>query len=167
MTFLLRLGESSRQSTVGDLTGCDRSAVSRIVKLVASMIVAKWWAALLLDPHRLSRARLAQYMRAIEADGRPYDKLVGFLDGSRYSISRHRDAAIHTYSAKYKTSVAYQSVVAPDGILMDFDWPFAGSNADGNVFRHSTLHLRLIAILLTFTFSLIRHTRRRSRSSLG
>jgi hypothetical protein len=65
MTFLRRLGESSRQSTVGDLTGRDRSSVSRIVKFVASMIVAKWWAALLLDPHRLTRARLAQYARAI------------------------------------------------------------------------------------------------------
>jgi hypothetical protein len=79
---------------VGDITGCDRSAVSRIVKLVASMIVAKWWTALLLDPHRLTRARLAQYARAIEADGCPYDKLVEFLDGSHYSISRHREAAI-------------------------------------------------------------------------
>jgi hypothetical protein len=74
MTFLRRLGESSRQSTVGDLTGRDRSSVSRIVKFVASMIVAKWWAALLLDPHRLTRARLAQYARAIEADGCPNDK---------------------------------------------------------------------------------------------
>jgi hypothetical protein len=137
---------------VGDITGRYRSPVSRIVKLVASMLVAKWWAALLLDPHRLTRASLAQYARAIEADGRPYDKLLGFLVGSRYSISRHRDAAIQTacYSAEYKTNVAYQVVVAPDSILMDFDGPFTGSNADGSLFRDSTLHLCLIAILLDY-----------------
>jgi DDE superfamily endonuclease len=137
---------------VGDLTGRGRSDIYRIVKLVASMIVAKWWAALLLDPHRLTRARPAQYARVIEADGCPYDKLVGFLDGSRYSISRHRDAAIQAacYSAKYKTNVAYQAVVAPDGILMDFDGPFAGSKADGSVFRDSTLHLPLIAIFVNY-----------------
>jgi hypothetical protein len=37
---------------MGDIPGRDRSAVSRIFKLVASMIAAKWWAALLLDPYR-------------------------------------------------------------------------------------------------------------------
>jgi hypothetical protein len=106
MTFLRQLGESSRKSTVGDLTSRDRSAVSRIVKLVASMIAAKWWAGLLLDPHRLIRASLGQYERVIETDGCPYEKLVGFIDGSRCSISRHGDAAIQTacYSAKYKKS---------------------------------------------------------------
>jgi hypothetical protein len=40
MPVLRRLGESSRQSMVGDFTGRDRSAVSRIVKLVASVIDA-------------------------------------------------------------------------------------------------------------------------------
>jgi hypothetical protein len=72
MTFLRRLGESSRQSKMGYFTGRDRSAVSWIVKLVASVIDAMWCAALLLNPHRLTRARLAQYAREIEADGCPY-----------------------------------------------------------------------------------------------
>jgi hypothetical protein len=71
MTFLRRLGESSRQPTVGDLTCRARSALSRIVKLAASMIVAKWWTALLLDPNRLTRAMLAQYLCVIEMDGCP------------------------------------------------------------------------------------------------
>jgi hypothetical protein len=33
---------------------------------------------------------------------------------------------------------------------MDFDGSFAGSKADGSVFRDSTLHLRLIAILFDY-----------------
>jgi hypothetical protein len=41
-------------------------------------------------------------------------------------------------------------MVALDGILMDFEGPFAGSKADGGMCRDTTFHLPLIAVLFDY-----------------
>jgi hypothetical protein len=91
LILLRRLGEPSRQATVADFSGRDRSEISRIVKLTCFMITACWFAALLLDPHRQAPQRLAQYERVLESHGSPFQNLVDFLEGSRYGISDDPD----------------------------------------------------------------------------
>jgi DDE superfamily endonuclease len=152
LILLQRLGELSRQSAGAGFSGRDRSAISRIVKLTCCMITARWFAAHLLDPHQLTRQRLAQYVRVIESHGSPFPKLVGFLDGSRYAILDLPDKGVQNacWSTKYKSNVAYQGVVGPDGIVWDFMGPFAGSKADGSIFIESTLQARIVANLLGY-----------------
>jgi hypothetical protein len=134
------LGEPSRESTVADFSSRDGSAISRFVKLICLMITAHWFAALLLEPYRLTLPRFAQYARVTELQGIPFPKLVGFLDGSRYAFSDHPDEGVcHAcWSAKYTSNLAYQGVVGPDETVLDCTGPFVGSKADGTVFIEST-----------------------------
>jgi hypothetical protein len=119
---------ASRQSKVADFSRRNRSANSRIVKLTCCMITARWFAALLPDRHRPTPRRLSQYARVIESHGSPFPKLVGFLDGSRNAISDHPEKGVQNscLSAKYKSNLAYQRVVGPDGIVLEFTGPFGG-----------------------------------------
>jgi hypothetical protein len=94
LILVRRLGEPSRQATVADFSGRERSAISRMVRLTCCMITACWFAALLLDPHRQTPQRLPQYARVMESHGSPFQNLVGFLDGSRYGISDRPDKGV-------------------------------------------------------------------------
>jgi hypothetical protein len=100
LILLRRLGESSRQSTVADFSGRDRSAISRIVKLTCCMITARWFAAPLLDPHRIAPQHLVLYAHVIVSHGSPLPKLVWFLNGSRYSISDHHGKSVQNASSR-------------------------------------------------------------------
>jgi hypothetical protein len=54
------------------------------------------------------------------------------------------------WAATYKSKLAYQGVVGPDGIVLDFTGPFAVSKADGSSFIESTLQAVIVAIILGY-----------------
>jgi nuclease HARBI1 len=141
LIFLRRMGETAREANVAQLTGRDRSAVSRIVKYVACYIVKMWWAAAKFDPKRLNAARLAHYARSIRERESSFHQVVGFLDGTRQPVASSTDPTMQraSYNKKYGPNMAWQYATGPDGLCIDMFGPVNGSRHDSAVFSRSQL----------------------------
>lgn len=90
-----------------------------------------------------SRAEI--YSNAIEKCGAPYDKCVGFIDGTNIFIARPRGLQQRaTFSGhKRRNGLKFQAISAPDGLILHIYGPMEARRHDMTLFRHSNIGTEL------------------------
>jgi hypothetical protein len=99
------------------------------------------------DANYLNRAKLDEYEAAIRSKGfliinpgGPLDGTVGFIDGTVRGIcrpSRHQKRVYNGHKRKH--ALKFQSVSAPDGLIIHLSGPWVGRRHDARMLRESGL----------------------------
>ncbi|KAF4127781.1 putative DDE Tnp4 domain-containing protein, partial [Phytophthora infestans] len=98
------------------------------------------------DHSRLIADTLSAYAEAVHAKGAPLQTCVGFIDGTvrgacrptrnqRYMCNGHK---VRDFLDR-KHALKYQSVIAPDGIIIHLSGPYAGTRHEAFILHESKL----------------------------
>lgn len=119
--------------------GWSRAWLRDVLKTTVKMILANKGYRLEMDVEDMLRDR-DRYCSAIAAKGAPFRTCVGFIDGTIRKTARPTRGQRAWYSGhKAIHGMKFQSVVTPDGLIIDAWGPYAGSFADGKLLRDSRL----------------------------
>ena len=90
------------------------------------------------------------FARAIHEKGAPAAHCIGFIDGTFRHCARPTEGQRHIYSGYYKGhGLKFQSVVGPNGMILDFYGPCPGRRGDGYLLRRSGFLTRMQQFCLT------------------
>lgn len=86
---------------------------------------------------------------AIHASGPPAPRCIGFIDGTLRATCRPTDNQREVYSGYKKVhGLKFQSVTAPNGLIVDFFGPVLGRRGDGYMLGKSGLYGRMQRLCL-------------------
>ncbi|KAF4145811.1 DDE superfamily endonuclease, partial [Phytophthora infestans] len=144
--FLRRMAYPVRLGDLEDLFGRDTTAISSISNAVPDFIYDKFNYLLEFDHSRLNADTLSAYAEAVHAKGAPLQTCVGFIDGTVRGTCRPTRNQRYMYSGHKvrdfldrKHALKYQSVIAPDGIIIHLSGPYAGTRHDAFILHESKL----------------------------
>ena len=84
------------------------------------------------------------FARAIRDAGAPADCCICFIDGTFRACAKPTYAQEHVYSGYYKAhGVKFQSVVAPNGLIIELFGPHPGRHPDRHMLAESRLEERM------------------------
>jgi nuclease HARBI1 len=94
--------------------------------------IYRWFGRLLdIDSARLTPARMQIYADAISREGAPLSNIFGFIDGTVRPICRPKYNQKMVYNGHQRThALKFQSIMAPDGIILHLSQPFEGKRHD-------------------------------------
>ncbi|KAE8978631.1 hypothetical protein PR002_g24663 [Phytophthora rubi] len=128
----------ARLEYLEDLFGRDPTAISSISNGVLDFLYQSFPHLLLFDDRRLTDATLSAYASAIYKKGAPLQTCVGFIDGTVRGMCRPKKIQKYVYNGhKRKHALKYQSVLAPDGIIIHLSGPFPGTCHDAFILQPS------------------------------
>ena len=146
---LARLSSTATWSTLAELLG--GLHVSRYKMLFAEMIQAvhDHWFNRLTDVRRYE-AHMDDWRAVIEDNTDASPRLVGFLDGTWLDVPRPMgdDALQRSLYNRYHRGhgLKFQSLVAPNGLILDLYGPVAGRHSDSTMLARSGLEAKLHTI---------------------
>ncbi|KAF0741162.1 hypothetical protein Ae201684P_002225 [Aphanomyces euteiches] len=147
--FLKRMSYPSRLIDLEVFFGIETSVISRIVSKVLD-ILYEFRGILHWDHHRLTKETLTMYAEAIVSKKAPLNCVVGFIDGTVRPIARPTRYQRSTYNGHKRVhALKFQSVSAPDGMIIHLSGPYVGRRHDTRMLRESKLsealskHMRL------------------------
>ncbi|ETL78445.1 hypothetical protein L917_20751 [Phytophthora nicotianae] len=130
----------ARLDDLKDLFGRETEAISSISNSVRDYLNHTFSHLLLFDSNRLTEDTLQAYSRAVFVKGAPLHTCVGFIDGTVRVMCRPMQNQKYVYNGhKRKHALKYQSVIAPDGIIIHLRGPYAGTLHDAFILRESGL----------------------------
>ena len=139
----VRLAGPERWATWSGFCGWSSTWARAVLTTVAKILHTQWEGRLTLLEHEI-RASRRHFAARIWAKGAPYDRCIGFVDGTLRPIAEPvRGQRAHYSGHHHDHGLSYQSVVTPDGLIRDFAGPFDGRRHDGHVYQHSHLEERL------------------------
>lgn len=126
--------------------GRSESMLSRITSRVLHWIYRRWAPVLFRWDHtRLTPAKLEQFAAAIQADGAPLPRVIGFIDGTVRPIARPSEGQEQDYNGHHRVhAMKYQAVASPDGLIIHLSGPYQGRHHDTAMYRASGLENTLM-----------------------
>ncbi|KAE8993759.1 hypothetical protein PR003_g20869 [Phytophthora rubi] len=138
--FLRRMAYPARLEDLEDLFGRDSTAISSISDGVLDFLYQSFSHLLLFDDRRLTDGTLSAYATAIYKKGAPLRTCVRFIGGTVRGMCRPKKNQKYVYNGhKRKHALKYQSVLAPDGIIIHLSEPFPGTRHDAFILQQSRL----------------------------
>ncbi|ETI51478.1 hypothetical protein F443_05166 [Phytophthora nicotianae P1569] len=138
--FLRRMAYPARLSDLQDLFGRNETAISSISNAVLDHLYSTFHHLFQFDHARLTEATLSTYASAIHSQGAPLHTCVGFIDGTVRGTCRPLRHQKYVFNGhKRKHALKYQSVLAPDGIIVHLSGPFPGTRHDAYILQQSGL----------------------------
>jgi hypothetical protein len=137
--LLRRLTWSLRYSDLSLEFGYDDSSISHHVNHLLLLLVSRYAHQLALW-HGVTRQRVVQYEQAIHQYSPAIRTIWCFLDGTLREIAkpvRHETICYSGYKRVHGFN--YQSLVAPDGLIVSLHGPYPGSRNDMGVWHASDL----------------------------
>ena len=155
--LLKRFAYPSRLSDMEYFFGISRSTISRVVSYLVTYLFEKYSKKLTWDASFLNRAKLVEYEAAIKNKGLLVintggilDGTFGFIDGTVRGICRPSRYQKRVYNGhKRKHALKFQSVSAPDGLIIHLSGPWVGRRHDARMLRESGL-MDMLASHCTF-----------------
>ncbi|TPX34384.1 hypothetical protein SmJEL517_g03040 [Synchytrium microbalum] len=129
--FLKRMVYPCRLVDLVRFFGREQSVISRFANHVSQFIHERWHNLLRWDRHRLTSDVLQSYSEAIWNKGGKLQGCFGFIDGTMRNIARPISNQEMVYNGwKRVHALKFQSVVAPDGLILHLDGPYLGKDHD-------------------------------------
>jgi hypothetical protein len=129
--LLRRFAYPARLSDLVGLFGQTPDQMSRIFRHVVGLVFVNCNVLLNLNHRRITPAVLRRYAGAITAKGAPLRQCFAFIDGTVRAISRPARGQRKAYNGHKRIhALKFQSVVAPDGLIIDLHGPEAGNRLD-------------------------------------
>ena len=135
---LRRLAYPNRWCDLTLLFGKSQSYLSLVFKTVSDHIIQTFG-------HKLSSLDHAwidpdMFAQAVADKGAPLKNCWGFIDGTAREIDRPSQDQQHVFSGhKRKHVIKFQSVMAPNGIVVNLSGPYAGKKHDSGMLADSGL----------------------------
>ncbi|ETO62230.1 hypothetical protein F444_19839 [Phytophthora nicotianae P1976] len=146
--LLYRLAAPVRGTELQDYFGRSESGISNIFLHTLNFLDVKYKKLLAFGGH-IAATRLCVYSNAIFEAGSPYTNIWSFIDGTVRGICRPQPRKNGTgkmltqqsvYNGhKRKHGLKFQTLVAPDGLIIHLFGPFPGRNHDIKMFAKSGL----------------------------
>jgi nuclease HARBI1 len=142
--FLNRLAYPSRLEGMERIFGRQFTVLSRAVKTVMDIIYYRFKHLVSLSTSYVTPSVLESWMAAIRRKGAPLEFCFGFVDGTVRPICRPSRYQKQAYNGHKRVhALKFQSVSAPDGIIIDLTGPWEGRRHDCGMLRESELLQRL------------------------
>ncbi|XP_072375397.1 uncharacterized protein [Diabrotica undecimpunctata] len=144
--LLRRFTYPNRLSDLEPLFGYSFKAVSSIANKTMDIIIQNkgYLIENLGNVPWLNENKLNQYSQAIAQKGAPIDNCWGFIDGTVRPICRPVENQREYYSGYKKIHcVKYQSLICPDGIIINLKGAYPGRKHDSGILRESGLYNEL------------------------
>lgn len=135
---LRRFAYPNRWTDLESIFGLSAPYLSAVAGVVTKLIIENKGHLLknLDNLNWLTPNRLDYYCQVVRAKGCPLDNCWGFIDGTARPICRPGENQQEFFSGhKRYHCVKYQSVVAPDGIIVSLFGAFPGRRHDGGSFH--------------------------------
>ena len=142
LTFLARMAYPSRMPDLSRLLGGrSPTAYSEAFSLVLNHIYTHF-APKIQDITRWA-PQAAEFADAIH-ELSPCPRCIGFIDGTFRRAARPTTGQRQLYNGYYRGhGIKFQSVVGPNGLILDFFGPVAGRRSDGYLLRRSRFLARM------------------------
>jgi len=138
--LLRRLAYPTRFADVEMQFGWEKSRFSRITQLTALKIWSRWKHLLRFDANRLTRSKLAEFARVIQAKGAPLDLVAALIDGTLRKNARPvRNQRLVFNGWKRIHCLKYHALISPDGLIIHIYGPVDGRRHDQTVLTQSGL----------------------------
>lgn len=138
--FLCRMSYPNRLKDLESFFGRSYSSISSIFNHMMNYFYEKFKHLVHWDSGRLTTAKLQEYAAAIHAKGLPLDNVIGFIDGTFRETCRPSKNQKVAYSGhKRSHGLKYQSIQAPDVIILNMFGPVAGRNHDCYILSESKI----------------------------
>jgi hypothetical protein len=147
--LLRRLAYPNRWQDLRTLFHLSSQSLSQIASHTANIILANKGALLenLNNLQWLNHNRLRQYAAAIHEKGAAVPNCWGFIDGTARQICRPSVDQDQYYSGHKRCHcVKYQSVLCPDGLIVNLKGAWPGRRHDAGMFRESNLYQELVEV---------------------
>jgi len=93
---------------------------------------------------RMPHASILAYACYVPCAGAPASMCIGFIDGTFRSCARPSVGQEYVYSGYYKShGLKFQSVIAPNGMIIDFYGPVPGRRSDSYMLDKSGFEVRM------------------------
>ena len=144
--LLDKLAYPVRNSRLEESYGIHRSNISRIINFLLFFINDNWSHTLHLRQCHINEYQ-EQWAHCVYDRGAALDNCIGFIDGTcRQNCRPIRDQKSIYNGHKRYHCLKYQSVTAPNGLILDLSGPFIGIRHDIRILRESNLLDRLALI---------------------
>lgn len=140
LIVLRRLSYPNRLMDLESMFGRSSSEISRIFNVGIEFVYSKSKHLLEFGGSILTLQRLRYYSTCIHNAGSPYKNCIGFIDGTLRPICRpNHDQSMLYNGHKRVHGIKFQNVMAPDGIVLHMNGPWAGSRHDAGIFGRSNI----------------------------
>ena len=138
---LRRLSYPCRLKDLEDTFGRGKADISEIFNATLLFMQHTWHDLLITLTHPwLTVERLHNYARAVESQDSPLDNVWGFIDGTVRPICRPTVGQRLMYNGHKRVhSMKFQSVVTPDGMIVNLHGPVEGRRHDAFMLADSGL----------------------------
>jgi nuclease HARBI1 len=120
------------------------SIISRVITTTGDLLLESFGHLLSLSSSYASYERIEVWMNAVKSAGAPLNRCYGFVDGTVRPICRPSQFQKQAYNGHKRVhALKFQSVSAPDGIIVDLTGPWEGRRHDCGMLRESGLLGRL------------------------
>jgi nuclease HARBI1 len=149
--LLNRLSYPSRLETMESTFGRSFTTLSRIINTTIDLILDSCGHVLSISSAFVNEENIRRWMNAIREKGAPLEHCFGFVDGTVRPICRPSRNQKQSYNGHKRVhSLKFQSVSAPNGIIVDLTGPWEGRRHDCGMLRESGLLERLEKIRVSF-----------------
>jgi nuclease HARBI1 len=148
--LLNRLSYPSRLKVMEATFGKQFSVLSRVINSSIDLTLESFGHPFSLSSPCVTNAERATWMNAIHAKGAPLERCFGCVDGTVRQIcrpSRHQKRAYNGHKRVH--ALKFQSVSAPNGLIVDLAGPWEGRRHDCGMLRESGLLARLEIVRLS------------------
>jgi AraC-like DNA-binding protein len=137
---LRRLAYPARLDDLARQFGRTKDELSRIFNTTVKLLYERYGHLLQWDKDRLTPRKLKEYADAISNKGSPLKRCVGFVDGTVRQICRPKKHQKEVYNGHRRVHyIKFQSVMAPDGVIIHLAGPFEGIRHDARMLVESDL----------------------------
>jgi len=149
VTFLARMAYPNRwEDKLQFLGGRGRSAYVEAFYVVLNHIYTNFKHCITGIDRWANTGSMSTWANAIHAAGAPAPRCVGFIDGTFRPSCRPGEHQEELYSGYKKLhGIKFQSVTAPNGLIVDFFGCVVGRRGDGYLLRRSGFLARMAALV--------------------
>lgn len=136
---IYRLSYPARLDRMEEVFKRSAPAISRLVNHLIKWTMLRWNQLLIWDHHRLTPAKLEEYADlCYEASDNECNAVIGFIDGTVHEINRPVIGQQSVFNGhKHIHALKYQSIMAPDGIILHLSKAFTGTTHDLTIYQQS------------------------------
>ena len=145
LVMLRRLGTAGTVNDFMHTFGIGEARVSELFNHMIKQTIRRWGH--LLTDCRPFRPHFKKYARAIRRSGATVKRCVGFVDGNDLPIAKPSKFERYTFSGKSRMHLLkHQGFVSPNGMIMHFFGPCAGSITDSTMLGKSRLQRQMRSV---------------------